>query len=343
VTYPTHPATLYDEIVEDRDYCKVNATTIPIRPEVIDEVVTHAGESEIGLERPDGTTHTLTGDTPIPEREELLEDLLAAQRAFDDLPVSTLNNLYGGRLGPLYYTDTTAHFTVAESIFEARPQRGTGPLPEQFQLLGVKAAHLNEGFKIASSLPHHWVNDLGWEITRSEQYRSAMEDREIPEDRAPPIEECFIINVPSVFPAQSFGQATGAPAETVNGAISRTERTLDETLLTKRMTQLDAVEQYHAILEAEAGRSPIKNEELDDVDTVARRTFHISESGLASLRSQVKERKHKAFQTIRRLADSDDFNYVMEEFAETIDELGELAMLGTQYREEVLDEPPGFY
>ena len=43
------------------------------------------------------------------------------------------------------------------------------------------------------------------------------------------------------------------------------------------------------------------------------------------------------------MSDSEDFNYVMEEFAETIDELGELAMLGTRYREEVMDEPPGFY
>jgi len=343
MTYSTHPATLYDEIIEDRDYTTVNGTTVPIRTSVIDELTEHTGKTELQLERPDGTTHTLTGDEPVPEREELLDALVAAQRGFNDLPVTTLQNLYGGRLGPLHYTDTTAHFTVSEAIFEARPQRGTAPIPSEFRALGVKAAHLMEGFEIASSLPHHWVDDVGWEITRSEQFRSAMEGDDIPEDRAPAVEDAFIINVPSVFPAQSFGQATGAPAEIINQAISRTERTVDETLLTKRMAQLDAIEQFHDVLQFQVERRTIDGVEMGDVDSVAQETFDISQSGLASLRSQVKDRKHKAFETVRRLSDSDDFNYVMEEFAETIGELGELAMLGTQYREEVLNEPPGFY
>jgi hypothetical protein len=343
MAYPTHPESLYDEIIDDRDYPTVNSTTIPIRTTVIDDIVTHTGDKEIQLERPDGTTHTLTGDTPIPDRDALLNELVAAQRAFNDLPVSTLNNLYGGRLGPLHYTDQTVHFTVSESIFDARPQRGTGPVPEQFQSLGVKAAHLAEGFEIARNLPHHWVNDLGWEITRAETFQTAHGNADIPEDRAPPVEKCFVINVPSVFPAQSFGQATGAPAEIVNGAISLTERTLDDTLLTKRMAQLNAIDRRHKMLHSEIDRGLIDIQSLPDADTVAQETFHISASGLASLRSQVKDRRRKAFQTVRQLSKSDDFNYVMGEFAETIDELGELAMLGTKYREEVLNEPPGFY
>ncbi|MEE6209504.1 hypothetical protein U3A55_04945 [Salarchaeum sp. III] len=343
MAYATHPDSLYDEIIEDREYITVNGTTIPIQASTIDAIQEFSGETEVHLERTDGGTHTLTGEQPVPNREQLKKDLAAAQRSFNALPVSALNNLYGGRLGPLHYTDTTAHFTVGESIFNARPQRGTGPLPEEFRTLGVKAAHLYEGLEVARNLPHHWVDGVGWEITREESFREATEGKSIPDDRAPPVEECFIINVPSVFPAQSFGQATGVPAEIVNSAISRTERTLDDTLLTKRMAQLDAIEQYYALYQAESHRDPLDQELSKDVDTVAQETFHISESGLASLRSQVKTRKQEAFETVRRLSGSEDFNYVMEEFAETIDELGELAMLGTKYREEVLNEPPGFY
>lgn len=343
MAYATPPPTLYDDIIESRDYPTVNSTKLPIRENVITVIAEHEGETELELERPDGTTHTLTGDTPIPDREQLLDDLVAAQRAFDGLPATTLNNLYDGRLGPLHYTDTTAHFTVSESIFSARPQRGTGAVPKEFTELGVKAAHLKEGFEIAASLPHHWVDDLGWEITQSEEYRGKMSDGEIPEDRAPPADECFIINVPSVFPAASFGRATDAPAEIVTSAISRTECLLDETLLTKRMAQLQSIEQYHDILQFEIDRGLIDSTGIGSVDEVAQDTFGISASGVASLRSQMNERKTKAFETVRRLSDSDDFSYVMEEFAETIDELGELAMLGTKYREEVLDKPPGFY
>ncbi|RDZ49513.1 hypothetical protein C5C07_20330 [Haloferax sp. Atlit-4N] len=207
----------------------------------------------------------------------------------------------------------------------------------------MKAAHLIEGFKIAASLPHHWVDGVGWEITQAEQVRASANDENIPEDRAPEVADAFIINVPSVFPAQSFGQATGAPAEVVNETISRTERTISETLLTKRMAQLDAIEQTYDILQSQIERHSIDGLEMGDVDSVARETFNISQSGLASLRSQVKNRKNKAFETVRRLSDSEDFNHVMDEFAETIDELGELALLGTRYRDEVLNEPPGFY
>ena len=343
MAYATPPPTLYDEIIETQEYLTVNSTRLPIREDVITAVAEHEGEPELELERPDGTTHTLTGDTPITDRERLVDDLVAAQRAFDDLPVSTLNNLYDGRLGPLHYTDATAHFTVSEGIFSARPQRGTGAVPEEFTKIGVKAAHLKEGFEIATSLPHHWVDDLGWEITRPEQYQGTMGDGEIPEDRAPPADECFVINIPSVFPAASFGRATDAPAEIVTSAISRTERLLDETLLTKRMAQLQSIEQYHAVLQSETDRGLIDNTGVGSVDEVAQDTFGISASGVASLRSQMNERKMKAFETVGRLSDSDDFNYVMEEFAETVDELGELAMLGTRYREEVLNKPPGFY
>jgi len=343
MTYANHPPTLYDEIIEDRDYCRHKGTNIPIRTSAIDEIASRSGQSEIQLDRPDGTTHTLTGDDPIPPREELLDDLLAAQQAFEDRPVATLNNLSGGRLGPLHYTDTSAHFTVGTDIFDARPQRGTGPIPEEFTSLGVKAAHLCEGFKISNNLQHHWIADIGWEITASEQYRAAMEDAQIPEDRSPPEEKAFIINVPSVFPGQSFGQCTDAPAEVVNHAISKTENLLHKTLLTKRMAQLKALEQSHKMLAGEMDRGNVEMRELADVETVCEKSFNISASGVASLQSQMKDRRRKAFQTVRRLSTSEDFNYVMEEFAETIDELGELAMLGTRYREEVLDEPPGFY
>lgn len=54
-------------------------------------------------------------------------------------------------------------------------------------------------------------------------------------------------------------------------------------------------------------------------------------------------RKHEAFNTVRRPSESDEFNYVMAEFAETIDEVGRLAMFGSAYRQEALDESPGFY
>lgn len=108
------------------------------------------------------------------------------------------------------------------------------------------------------------------------------------------------------------------------------------------MAQIDAVETHRSVLESEIERGQIDAPEPDDVDTVLRATFDITESGLASLRSQVTARRRQAFETVRQRSDSDDFNYVMDEFAETIDELGELALLGTRYREEVLDEPPGF-
>lgn len=343
MTYAEHPPSIYDKIIEDRDYPKHNGTIIPVRNSAIDEIAAHEGETEIRLDPPNGATHILTGDAPVPPKDELLDALAAAQNAFNDQPLTTLTNQHGGRLGPLHYTDSTAHFTVSEAIFDAHPTRGSPPIPEQFQTLGVKAAHLNEGFKIASNLPHHWVTDLGWEITPQEQFSHAMEGDDLPENRAPPIEECFIINVAIEFPAQSFGQATGAPGEVVNHAVARTERTLTETLLTKRMAQLHAIEQAYGVLDFEADRRLLDGDDLPDMDTVARETFGISQSGLASLRSQVKERRAKAFETVRLLSESDDFNYVMEECAETIGELGELALLGTRYREEVLDKPAGFY
>lgn len=342
MAYPMDPTTVYDEIIAGRDYCNVNGATIPIRESVIDELNEHVGETELQVTRPDGNEHTISGDGPIPPRDDLLQALLATQRGFKDLPLTALINLFDGRLGPLHYTDATAHFTVSEAIFSARPQRGTGGVPEQFQSLGVKAAHLLEGFAIVENLPHHWVEDLGWEITQREHVQ-LLDGGEIPEDRAPPVEECFVINVPITFPAASFGRVTGAPSQLVNQAISQTERSLERTLLTKRMAQLDAVETHRSILQTEIDRGQIDAPEPDDIDTVLRATFNITESGLASLRSQVTARRREAFETVRQLSDSDDFNYVMDEFAETIDELGELALLGTRYREEVLDEPPGFY
>lgn len=342
MAYPEDPPTVYDEIIEDRDYATVNGTTVPIRESVVDELDAHVGETELQVARPDGSTHTISGDGPIPPREDLLQALLATQRGFKDRPLTTLTNLFDGRLGPLHYTDATAHFTVSDAIFSAWPQRGTDGVPEQFQSLGVKAAHLLEGFAIAENLPHHWVDDLGWEITQRE-YTHLLDGGDIPEDRAPPVEECFVINVPIAFPAASFGRATGAPSQLVNQAIAQTERTLERTLLTKRMAQLDAVETHRSLLQTEIEHGQIDAPEPDDVDTVLRATFNITESGLASLRSQVTARRREAFETVRQLSDSEDFNYVMAEFAETIDELGELALLGTRYREEVLDESPGFY
>lgn len=345
MAFANYPEGLYDSIIDDREYPSVSSTMIPVRESVIDRISEYAGTTEIRLDRPDGGTHILTGEEPIPERDELLEELAAAQQAFGGYPVSTLKNLHGdaGRLGPLHYTNQTAHFTVGQSIHDARPQHGTGPVPEQFQSLGVKAAHLAEGFEIASALPYHWVTDLGWSISRFEVMQSCEEGVEIPEDRSPSVDSCFIINVAIEFPAQRFGDVTAAPAEVVNSAISETEQVLDETLLTKRMAQLGAIEREYDILLGEVDRGNVEIPERLEVDTVVQKTLDISESAVASLRSQRKKRRREAFQTVRRLSDSDDFNYVMGEFAETIDELGELAILGTKYREEVLDESPGFY
>lgn len=349
MAYVSHPPSLYDEIIEDRDYCKVNGTTIPIREGVIDEVGEYAGQKEVQIERPDGTTHTLTGDEPVPERDELLNDLLAAQRGFSGTPISTLGGMPAVSIAPLHYTNTTAHYTVTDEIFDASVDGSAEPVPSGFKSLGVKTAHLHEGFKIADNLPHHWIDDLGWLIPRHEVFRTLDlwdeegENNGVTAIPHPPQDDCFIINVPIAFPAQGFGQTTDAPAKITNSAIKHTERTLSNTLLTKRMAQLDAVKTRYEILKHEMERGSIDQRELDDIDTVVQETFGISASGLASLKSQTKERKRKAFQTVRRLSDSDDFNMVMEEFAETVDELGRLAYLGTKYREEVMGESPGFY
>lgn len=347
MAYADHPDALYDAIIDDRTYPTVNGTTVPVREQVIERIATHAGETRIELERPSTGVHTLVGSEPIPERDQLLKQLAAAQNAFDRQPVSTLSNLHGdaGRLGPLHYTNQTAHFTVSENIEEAFPQHGTGPVPEQFQELGVKAAHLAEGFEIANSLPYHWVTGVGWEVTRFESIEAATEDEHPPENRAPPVEDCLVINIAIEFPAQRFGDATTAPSGFVNQVVARTEQALVETLLTKRMAQLEAIEANCEILidDVEQGALDVEISELRDLDAVIQETFDISESALASLRSQREERLEKAFETVRDLSESDDFNYVMSEFAETIDDLGRLAMLGSEYRREVLDESPGFY
>jgi len=342
--YAPQPEAIYDSILAEREYCTVDGEQIPIRAGVVDEVVAHEGDCYITLERPDGGEHELSGDEPIPPREELLEELVAAQRAFEAEPIRTLKNQFSVSLGPLHYTDTTAHFVVPNAVFEVNPQHGVGNIPEAFQQLGVRAAHLSEGFQIASHLPYHWHEDIGWTITRPEMVgRLSLEKNQDPPDddmssRRPPIEECFIANVPSAFPARSFGEATQAPGRLVNEAVAKTEKLQNETLLTKRMAQLVAVERIYAMLET--------NRDLEvqkDIDTIARETLSISESGLASLQSQRRKRKDQAFETVRTLAESDQFNYIMAEYAETIDELGELAHLGTKYQEEVLNEMPGFY
>lgn len=343
MAYASDPAAVYDALIEDWEWVTHNGTTVPVREETVDEVAEHVGESVVEIETPGGTTRTLTGEENILSREYVVEQLAVAQQQFADRPVSTLTNLRDTRVAALHYTDSSAHLVVGQDAFEARGQRDTGPIPHLYESLGVRAAHLIEGFKIASNLPHHWVDDLGWPATPTEEIMAADGMQEVPDDRAPPAEECFVFNVPSAFPAQSFGQVTGAPAELVNYAIAMTETTLDETLLTERMAQLCAVERKYETLQREMERGLIDDSELPSVDDVARKTFNITESGLASLRSQTKTRRRKAFQTVRTLSESGDFNYVMEEYAETIDDLGELAMMGAKYREEVLDEPPGFY
>ena len=80
MAYATPPPTLYDEVIENREYSTVNSTKLLIREDIITAIAEHEGETELELERSDGTTHTLTGDTPIPDREQLLDDLVAAQR-----------------------------------------------------------------------------------------------------------------------------------------------------------------------------------------------------------------------------------------------------------------------
>lgn len=326
MVYDTQPESLYDEVTGDKDHVEHNGETIPISNSAIETVAEKEGEEQVELMGPH-ESFTITGDGTVPGREQLLDELLAAQRTFNNRPVFTLTNLYGGSIAPLHYSDSTAHFLVTADALEARPQRAGRSIPDAFQTIGVKAAHIAEGVRLSRGLSHHWFDDVGWMDPRFPQNN--------PADGAESKESCFIINVPSAFPAQSFGQATTAPAKLVNQAISKTERTLDKTLLTQRMAQLTAVENACIALEGDA--------DPDNLDGVIMDTFHISESGLASLRSQMNTRRDEAFETVRELSDCDDFNYVMEEYAETIDELGELAVLGSKYREEVLGEPPGFW
>jgi len=346
------PEGFYDQLLTDRDYCTVAGETIPIRQAVVEEIAAHEGETELTLERPDGTAHPLTGDEPIPAREELREELLVAQRAFDREPVRTLRSQFDVPLGPLYYTDRTAHFVVPDDISEAPGESGVGNVPKQFQSVGVRAAHLAEGFRVASALPYSWFEDLGWIVPRSAYMHKLKLDTASPDDdsgetantqektdeadegyelSATP-ESCFIVNVPSVFPARAFGATAEFSTKRAADAIAQTEQYLEQTLLTRRMAQLEALERECEIAERKV-----------DPDVVAQSAFDISESGLASLRSQRRRRREEAFETVRLLSNSPAFDLVMDEHAETVDELGQLARLGTKYREEVLDKPPGFY
>ena len=346
------PEGFYDQLLTDRDYCTVAGETVPIRQAIVEEIAAHEGETELTLERPDGTAHPLTGDEPIPSREELCEELLAAQRAFDGEPVRTLRKQFDVPLGPLYYTDRTAHFVVPDNIFETPGESGVGNVPEQFQSVAIRAAHLAEGFRVASALPYSWFEDLGWIVPRSAYMHKLKLDTASPDgdsgetantqettDEADEGYElsatpgsCFIVNVPSVFPARAFGAAGEFSTKRAADAIAQTEQYLEQTLLTRRMAQLEALERGCEIAEREV-----------DPNVVAQLTFDISKSGLASLRSQRRRRREEAFETVRLLSDSSAFDLVMDEHAETVDELGQLARLGTKYRQEVLDKPPGFY
>jgi hypothetical protein len=149
-----------------------------------------------------------------------------------------------------------------------------------------------------------------------------------------------VINVKAIFPAQRFGQTTNAPSTRTTYLIKATERIFDKTLLTKRQAQCRAIENI-ALFFNDSNIDYDQSYEMDTEDII-KRTFDISDSGYRSLKSTMEQRKRDAFQTVRELSDSDDFNYVMEEFAETIDELGQLAILGSEYRRRQ-GKSPGFY
>ena len=74
----------------------------------------------------------------------------------------------------------------------------------------------------------------------------------------------------------------------------------------------------------------------------SRRSTLASPGWCRSAHSVVADRGN-SFETVRLLSDSPAFDLVMDEHAETVDELGQLARLGTKYRQEVLDKPPAFY
>lgn len=347
-----NPNGLYDAIVGDRSYNYCNSD-VPIRDAVIDKVVeNHEGETtSVDIEAPDGTTHVISGDGTVPDKETLITQLDDATDALGSRPVSLLNNLFGVHLGPLHYTNRSAHFVVGDEVYEGNGQRGTDALPSEFEQLGVKVAHTLEGFQIAEQKQYHWKRDLSWTETQHEatgtldalnkqnEHQVDNPDR-VEESATPPVSNCWVINVPSIFPAQRFGQTLNAPSRTTIDLIQMAEGLFDRTLLTKRQAQCRAIQNGEVLIDD----PNIDHDHSDDmeIETIIKKTFDLSDSGYRSLQSSMEKRKREAFQTVRRLAESDEFSFVMEEYAETIDELGELAMLGAKHREQQ-GKPPGFY
>lgn len=357
-----NPDSLYDQIISDATYEYCSKTNTPVRDSVIDTVVAEfEGQSgSVDVEAPDGTTHVVSGEGAIPDKETLIQQLNAATQALGSRPVSLLENLYCVRLGGLHFTDESVHIVVGDEAYDGTGQRGTGDLPDDFSQLGVKVAHTCEGFVIGESKDYHWRDELSWtkiqsdvmdQVYGNEAGRDSDRDGDF-DDRpgfkshpsgvgaVPAVSNCWVINLPSVFPAQSFGQATNPPVSSLLWAIEKTERLVEETLLTKRQAQYRAIKTGKYLID---DPNHDYNQSVDaPFEEIVMQTFDLSESGFRSLQSNIKDRRRKAFQTVRELSDSDDFTYVMEEFAETIDELGQLAILGAEYRREQ-GKPPGFY
>lgn len=338
-----NPDGLFHEIVTDttHEYC---SSGTPISDTSIETVVEeYQGEdSSVEVEAPDGTTHCISGTGAVPNKETLIEQLDTAATELNPYAVNTVTDLRGVHLGPLHYTDQTVHFVVEDDPSDRNPQRGDGGLPDLFEKLGVKLAHTIEGFHIAEHKPYHWKRDLPWSITSAESETAFSQGGlDLPGDfSSVPVSHCWVINVEALFPAQSLGQAMNPPASTVTAALKQTEHVFDETLLTRRQAQYSVLDDLE--LSLTDPRHQFDESRDMEFDEIVKATFHLSDSGLRSLTSTIDSRRRAAFQTVRRLSESDEFNYIMAEHAETIDQLATLAGLGLDYQRENGD-PMGFY
>jgi len=340
------PDAIYDEIIETPTTIRKGQQILPITEDTISLILEHSGSKTIELTTPQGNEQTITGRGEVPETRERLIDLLyKAQKDFKYNGFITLDNLSDPRLGPLHFSNSIARFAVKDDIFNARGQRGTDELPNHFKHVAVKAAHTAEGLRIANELPHHWAKEAGWGTTmREELSRITGENPEEQELDIDP-ENCWIINVPIEFPAQRFGQVTNVPSRIVMSAIRQTEMTLKETLMSKEIAQLKGIEEAIASLEINIAQGKIHPNDLNETDNdqiMAKTLNKTGDNPIKKIKNKKQDERRKAFQTVRRLSNDENFNIVMAEYAETISDLGLLAMAGTKYREEQ-GKPPGFY
>jgi hypothetical protein len=332
-----NPDGLYDTVVDGRSYNYCNSD-VPIRDGVIDTIAEeYTGKTtSVDIEAPDDTTHVVSGDGEVPNKETLISELNDAAAAFDSHPVSLLNNLFGAHLGPLHYTNQSAHFVVGDEVYEADGHRGTDSLPDAFKRLGVKLAHTLEGFQIAQSKTYHWKQDLSWSETESEQadpidedtdeqseYRTDKSDRD--EEPSPPsVSNCWIINAHAIFPAQRLGQTINIGSIGATHLIHQTERISEETLLTKRQSQYRAMHSLEEWIE----EYPAANSYEMEFEEIVKEVFDLSDSGCRSLQSGIKKRKQAAFETLRELDESRCLGRAMDNYAETVEDVARLAWSG---------------